>query len=306
MAQVLDIQTVGGVLVLTTDTDPRWAGGTPSAVGTIAMAIDGSGIFTKIGSSDTAYISGANPYGEANTYFLSTDFDAGGLNTGWSQSTNAGGSTDFTQVAEDGVIGIARIRSGALVNGRCGIQYNTQSFIGRFTDAFFTKNIFRVRWDAGFPTANSSTIFGWCNTNAAVAGAVGNSLCVMYDPSNISGYNPTLITNLFLLARTASYGIPGNTVVDLGVLPDSVLWHNWSIIYDNTANDVKIIYDNNLIYTLTDLSNVPGGSVRGTIPPAAGAMMSPTIYVGNSTAIAPLSSMQLRCDKISVYKPYNV
>ena len=53
MAQILDIQTVGNVLVINTDTNPTSGGGTAAPVGTIAITSDGSGTFTKIGILNT-------------------------------------------------------------------------------------------------------------------------------------------------------------------------------------------------------------------------------------------------------------
>lgn len=306
MAKILHIQTVGDVYVANTDTDPRLGGGTKLPYGTIVLTNDGSGIFTKIGSSDTAYISGANPYGETNTYYLISDFDTGALPTGWIQATNGTGGTNFSQAAETGVIGIGRVTSGVGLNGRAGIQYsNAIQYLKSFTDAFITKINFRTRLDGGVPVANSCYMIGWINTNAATAGQSGNTLCIMYDPSNISGYNPTLITNIFLLARAVYAPGPANTLVDLGVLPDAGNWHNWSIIYDNVSANVKVIRDNVTLTTLIDLSNVPAGSVRGDCPVAAGSSLQPTFYVGNSTTVAPASSMGLRVDKMSVYKMYN-
>jgi hypothetical protein len=49
LAQILDTQTVGGVLVIYTDTNPTSGGGTSAPVGSIALTGDGSGTFTKIG-----------------------------------------------------------------------------------------------------------------------------------------------------------------------------------------------------------------------------------------------------------------
>lgn len=308
MANIIDIQTVGDRDVITTDTDPRLDGGIASEIGSIAMAIDGSGIFTKVGSSNTDYASLTNPYGSPKTYFLSSDFDTGAIPTGWSQATSGAGATvDYNQASEDGVIGMARVTAGpATVSARAGVQYsNGINYLRSFLDSLYTQINFRVRFEASF-SVNSCAMFGWLPTNASTRGATGNTLCIMYDPANISGYNPGLITNLFLLSR-AVYGTPAAiTTVDLGIAPDAANWHNFSIIYDNVNANVKVIYDNSLIATLTNLANVPGGSVRGTIPVAAGASLQPTFYVSNGTvAPAPGQNMRLRVDKCSVYKLYN-
>ena len=56
MAQILDIQTVGNVLVISTDTNPTSGGGTDAPVGSIALCEDGSGTFTKIGVLFTDWV----------------------------------------------------------------------------------------------------------------------------------------------------------------------------------------------------------------------------------------------------------
>jgi len=306
MSVILDIITNGDVWIVTLDVNPVTSGGVDAPIGSYGTAIDGSGIFTKIGVGDTDYISGINPYGGLKTYSLISDFDTGALPTGWNQATSGTGTTNFSQASETGVIGISLIESGIGLGGSSGIQYSSAiNYLNRFTDSFFTQISWRQRYGSVPPTANSCSQVGWINSNASIAGASGNALCVMYDPSNISGYNPTLITNLFLLAR-AVYGAPAaNTVVDLGILPDSIGWNNWSIIADNQNNNVRVIRNNTILTTLTDLSNVPAMSVRGAIPVAAGASLQPTFYVGNRTTLVPLTTMSFRIDKMSVYKLYN-
>jgi len=56
VAQILDIQTVGELLVINTDTNPTTGGGTPAPVGSIAITSDGSGTFTKKGVSDVDWV----------------------------------------------------------------------------------------------------------------------------------------------------------------------------------------------------------------------------------------------------------
>ena len=55
MANILDIQTVGDLLVISTDVNPSFGIGTVAPVGSIALASDGSGTFTKTGAGDTAW-----------------------------------------------------------------------------------------------------------------------------------------------------------------------------------------------------------------------------------------------------------
>ena len=125
----------------------------------------------------------------------------------------------------------------------------------------------------------------------------------MYDPTNASGYNPTLIKNWFLLARTASYGVVANTLLDLGVAPTANVWRLFVILYNNVLNQVEVYRDGILLGALTDMSNVPAGSVRGVIPAAAGAALSPVIYVGNSTTLAS-TALTMKIDKHTTYKLY--
>lgn len=59
MAEILDIQTVGNLQIIATDINPNLGTplGTPATIGSIAMASDGSGTFTKTGSLDTDWTS---------------------------------------------------------------------------------------------------------------------------------------------------------------------------------------------------------------------------------------------------------
>lgn len=58
MATQLDIVTVGDVLVISCDTNPTSGGGLSAPVGSIALANDGSGTFTKIGATNTDWVAG--------------------------------------------------------------------------------------------------------------------------------------------------------------------------------------------------------------------------------------------------------
>jgi hypothetical protein len=53
MAKILGIQTVDTLFVISTDTNPTAAGGTPAPIGSIALTADGSGSFTKTGALNT-------------------------------------------------------------------------------------------------------------------------------------------------------------------------------------------------------------------------------------------------------------
>jgi hypothetical protein len=56
MAQILGQITVENVLIINTDTNPAIGGGTVANIGCMAIASDGSGIFTKVGALNTDWI----------------------------------------------------------------------------------------------------------------------------------------------------------------------------------------------------------------------------------------------------------
>lgn len=56
MANILGLQTVGNVNVITVDSNPAFGVGTPANVGSIALAQDSGWTFQKIGVADTAWI----------------------------------------------------------------------------------------------------------------------------------------------------------------------------------------------------------------------------------------------------------
>lgn len=53
MAEILGVQTLNSVLIISTDTDPSLGLGTVAPMGSIAISIDGSGIFFKQSATDT-------------------------------------------------------------------------------------------------------------------------------------------------------------------------------------------------------------------------------------------------------------
>lgn len=53
MANITGTQTVGNLLIIAVDANPSLGAGTPADLGSIAMASDGSGTFTKTGALDT-------------------------------------------------------------------------------------------------------------------------------------------------------------------------------------------------------------------------------------------------------------
>jgi len=53
MANILGTQTLDSLLILATDVNPSTVGGTVAPIGSFGSAVDGSGLFTKIGALDT-------------------------------------------------------------------------------------------------------------------------------------------------------------------------------------------------------------------------------------------------------------
>jgi hypothetical protein len=124
----------------------------------------------------------------------------------------------------------------------------------------------------------------------------------MYDPTNVSGFNPGLITNVFLLAR-ATYGAPANTTVNLGFVPSPFFAYPMEIVYDNVLAEVRVYLNNILVGTLTDLSNVPGGAVRGVVPIGANGM-GVGLYMGSSSVVVPNAASSIRVFRFSVFKQF--
>lgn len=304
MATILGVQTIDGVLVINTDTNPR-IGGTNAPQGSLCITSDGSGTFFKIGSSNNDWINISMSNGTVKTFFYSTDFELGVAPAGWNASTVTGGTATYTQAAETGVIGQVLLQTSAAAGSRVGYQYSSNfNFLLSFLDSIYTEQIFKIRWNGAPPVANVVHAFGWLNTNApATPAALGNTLAIMYDPSNTTGFNPGLITNLFLIARGV-YGVTGNTIVNLGVAPNTS-WSEFNLIYDNIANEVRVYRDTVLLTTLTNLANVPGGLIKGAIPIGAGNSLQPNIYLSNSTTVAPGAVSGLRVDKHTTYKVFN-
>lgn len=184
--------------------------------------------------------------------------------------------------------------------------------LGSITGTFAIGNTITSGAKSGTVTAvqngyNSVLQMGWINTAAQVAGASGNTLAIMWDPLNISGYNPTLITNLFLLARCVTGQVSGataNSVLDLGVaLTVGATYDNYELLYDNLLNQVRVYKNQVLLATQSDVSNVPGSSTRVIV---AGNNLSPTWYQGNSATVANgTTGITIQMDKTIIYKVFN-
>jgi hypothetical protein len=191
--------------------------------------------------------------------------NASGLGTGTILAINVVGTTitlgSITGAFSPGDTITSGAKSGTIAAGGVQNGYNS---------------VFQMGWIAG-------------TTAAQVAGASGNTLALMYDPNNNSGYNPGLIQNLFILARSVSgqvtTGVTANTVFDLGVGLTTGAYDVYELLYDNILGQIRA-YKNNVQIggNMTDLSNVPGGPTRGLTITTNG--LSPTWYVGNSATVS--------------------
>ena len=244
--------------------------------------------------------------------FLSiTNFDTGSLPVGWSGSVNlAGSSVTYTNVGPPAtttdpgvspgfalaVIPTTTLARVSLITGS-GTQY-----MPTFTDGPETTYFAQMKWNAVPSSTNCAQILGWISTNSFNPPTIANTLAIMRDPTNASGVNPGLITNLFLLAR-ANYGTAAaNTVVDLGIAFD-LNWATYKIVYDNVLSEVRVYKNNVLLTTLSNMANVPGGSVRGPIPSGTNNGVAAGFYIANQGTAATGTSIKIA--KISVFKRFS-
>lgn len=247
-------------------------------------------------------------HGMKKSYYMYEEFDKVAVPSGWNLSTSGTGGSSFNQVSETGTIGLYQITSGVGVTvppnfNRSGLIYsNGAEFLREFQDSLYCRVTFHLRNNAPIPL-NGMCFFGWSANHAVAPNAFGNTLGIMYDPTNISGFNPSLITNLFLVAYANYSGLPASTVVDLNTLPTST-WREFTVMYDATHAKVYAYLGDTEIGSMSNLDNVPCSLIRGTIPTGAGAL-KPMFYVANNFAGIPTASMGLRVDKCSMYKLFS-
>lgn len=244
-----------------------------------------------------------NELGSNNYYSLYQHFDLGVSPSGWSQVTNAGGVTSYTRPSEAGTTGLAVVNAIAGLGSRSAIIHAPNVAMFRsFTDAKYTILSYYARSLSVPQTPNAGFAFGWINRVNLNDLQFDNTLCFFCDPSNISGYNAGLIPNICLLARADYNGAPAFTLIDLGIAPSDV-YKLYQIIYDNVRNQVRVYVDNILIYTLTNLANVPAGSVRG-VAPSATSNIHLAFACMSSTLAVPATNTALITDLITVQKSY--
>jgi hypothetical protein len=306
VADILDIQTVGKLLIIKTDTSPITGGGTDAPIGSLCLCEDGSGTFTKIGLGlqDWTGLSDIPLWAENKQYVQVTNFDTGSLPVGWSASVSGtGSSVVYNQKTESGTSpGMAFATIGTLAAARVSlITGSGYQYMPSLIDGPETTYFIQMRWNVIPSLTNCAQVLGWINsTSSLTPSGMGNTLAIMYDPANVSGFNPGLITNLFLLARANYNGPTANTVVDLGVTFDTN-WRFYKITYDNILNEVRVYRDNVLLTTLLDMANVPGGIIRGVIPTSATGGLGAGFYISNG-GVSGGTGVSIRVSKISVFK----
>jgi len=227
-----------------------------------------------------------------------TNFDSGSLPVGWTGSVTTGGNLVYN-ASDRGVspgLALASLTtaSGARVSILVGSGSTNNNFVRTFTGAVETTSFIQLKWGSIPSPTNHVEIFGWINSNAFTpVNTIGNTLAIVYDPSNVTGTNSGLITNLFLLARSTYGGLVGNTVVNLGVTFDTDNYRSFRITYDNVLNEVRVYRDNILLTTLTELSNVPGGLIRGSTPTVASAGLQNGFYIANQGVAGTISAIRV-------------
>lgn len=257
-------------------------------------------------STSNSFITSTDLFNE-KTFIAVYNFDSGSLPVGWSgQVIGTGSSVSYTQATENGIspgMALATVTTTALARVSL-VTGSGYQYMRNFTDGPETTCFTQMRWSGTPSSSGCVTMFGWINANTvSPPSALGNALCIMYDPANVTGFNPGLITNLFLLARSNYNGPVANTVVDLGVTFDATNWRNYTIKYDNVLSQVTVTRDNVLLTTLTNMANVPAGSIRGVIPTGAGNGLQGGFYIGNGAIAAPTGTA-IRVSKFSIFKKY--
>jgi hypothetical protein len=106
MAEILDIQTVGNLQILATDINPNLGTplGTDAPIGSIAMASDGSGTFTKTGALDTDWTPDtgvSNTNGDVELDFGNTVEDGNAIITVASLLVTNANFKSFSYVAKE-------------------------------------------------------------------------------------------------------------------------------------------------------------------------------------------------------------
>lgn len=243
------------------------------------------------------------PFADEKQFLQVTDFNTGVLPVGWTGSVNLG-TIVYSTVTEAGTSpGFALVTMPTTTLARVSITTGSGfQYMPTFTDGPETTYFIQMRWNAVPSPTNCAQIFGWINTNSFTpVPTMGNTLAIMYDPSNVSTFNPTLITNLFLIARSTYNGATANTVVDLGVSYD-LNWRSYKIVYDNVLGQVRVFKDNVLLTTLSNMANVPGGSTRGLIPTGGTNGLQAGFYVANQGTAA--TTTVLKVAKVSVFKRF--
>lgn len=146
MANILDIQTVGGVLIASVDADPSLGAGTDLPIGSFALANDGSGMFYKNGALNTSWLN--NSYTKqigASVNGLGSAIQVGSI--GFSIPSFNGNITSWSLIGDVSGSVVVDVRIGGV------------SIVGAGNKPTITAS-----------TSNSASVSGWTST-AVTAGS---------------------------------------------------------------------------------------------------------------------------------------
>jgi hypothetical protein len=239
------------------------------------------------------------PFSQGNQYLLYEDFDKGVAPQGWFVSTlMAGFSVSFTSDNEINSMGLVNLLGNVnQFQGRAGILFsNNYNYLLKLNDAKYTVIFFKIK-----PFNNINTCFmqiGLSNTIVVnpLLNSFNNTISLRYDPQNRAGGNPTLISNWFLYTKKLGFG---ENAVDTGISYSPSDWLNCYIIYDNYDNinpKLRLYINNNLVATISDMTNVPNNLLNNGMKPHA--------IIGNGNITSASNQYGLMIDKISLYKLY--
>jgi hypothetical protein len=222
-------------------------------------------------------------------YLLSEDFDKGIIPSGWASSTS-GGTITYTQNYETTAIGQAFLTANRGAGAtRAGMIYGS-NYLLRLDDCLFTRWYGKARRalaDVGMCQ------FGFANSNSSTPSTFGNMIVIMHDPNNMSGKNPTLITNWCFVTNRVGFSF---NCLDTGIAPNGT-WQNFMAEFNNVGTPTLTMKVNGVVTnTITNMTNVP-------VVLASGQSFAPSCYAGST--IGAVGANSIRLDKFSVFRKWS-
>lgn len=297
MANILGIQTVDSVNIISVDVNPSLGLGTPSPTGSFAIAVDGSGFFYKNGASDTNWIlSVLAPYlGVARYVYLvqdSTDVTklGGTTNNVYSTFQAAYDAANTLQVALGGTnrvaIIIGNVTSASVGDVTLTADWNSYvSLVGISKNDSVLGNIIADNASAnGFSIiANFSNVtIGNVNSDATgVSGdggyieivgenlVVGNISASVTDVTNTIGNSGSVNVNSQANARSVIYGDINLTSGSAGYISGLTIQSSQDLSFGNITLNGNLIGGSTIIWfferniNITSLTIAAGASSSG-------------------------------------------